>query len=48
MATKQFKQIAIQYAEDVVTGKIIAGNNLLECKRFLEDLKREYLELHTK
>ena len=48
MATKQFKQIAIQYAEDVVTGKIIAGNNLLECKRFLEDLKREDLELHTK
>lgn len=43
MATKQFKQIAIQYAEDVVTGKIIAGNNLLECKRFLEDLKREDL-----
>jgi phage terminase large subunit-like protein len=48
LATKQFKQIAIQYAEDVVTGKIIAGNNLLECKRFLEDLKREDLELHTK
>lgn len=48
MATKQFKQIAIQYAEDVVAGKIIAGNNFLECKRFLEDLKREDLELHTK
>lgn len=48
MATKQFKQVAIQYAEDVVAGKIIAGNNLLECKRFLEDLKREDLELHTK
>lgn len=48
MATKQFKQIAIQYAEDVVAGKIIAGNNFLECKRFLEDLKRKDLELHTK
>lgn len=48
MATKQFKQIAIQYAENVVAGKIIAGNNFLECKRFLEDLKREDLELHTK
>lgn len=48
MATKQFKQIAVQYAEDVVAGKIIAGNNLLECKRFLADLKREDLELHTK
>ena len=48
MATKQFKQIAIQYAKNVVAGKIIAGNNFLECKRFLEDLKREDLELHTK
>lgn len=48
MATKQFKQIAIQYAENVVAGKIIAGNNFLECKRFLEDLKRKDLELHTK
>lgn len=48
MATKQFKQIAIQYAENVVAGKIIAGNNFLECKRFLEDIKREDLELHTK
>lgn len=48
MVTKQFKQIAVQYAEDVVAGKIIAGNNLLECKRFLADLKREDLELHTK
>ncbi len=48
MATKQFKKIAIQYAEDVAAGRIIAGNNLLECKRFLADLKREDLELHTK
>lgn len=48
MATKQFKQIAIQYAKNVVAGKIIAGNNFLECKRFLEDLKRDDLELHTK
>ena len=48
MATKRFKQIAVQYAQDVVDGKIIAGNNALECKRFLEDLKRDDLELHTK
>ena len=46
MATKRFKQIAVQYAQDVVDGKIIAGN--LECKRFLDDLKRDDLELHTK
>lgn len=48
MATKRFKQIAVQYAQDVVSGKIIAGNNALECKRFLDDLKRDDLELHTK
>lgn len=48
MATKSFKQIAIQYAQDVVNGKIIAGNNVKECKRFLDDLQREDLELHTK
>ncbi|MDO4156504.1 MAG: terminase large subunit [Oscillospiraceae bacterium] len=48
MATKHFKKIAVQFAEDVVAGKIIAGNNLLECKRFLFDLEREELELHTK
>lgn len=48
MATKCFKQIAVQYAQDVVNGKIIAGNNVQECKRFLEDLKRDDLELHTK
>ncbi len=48
MATKRFKQIAVQYAQDVVNGKIIAGNNVRECKRFLEDLQRKELELHTK
>ena len=48
MATKSFKQIAIRYAQDVVNGKIIAGNNVKECKRFLDDLQREDLELHTK
>lgn len=48
MATKRFKQIAVQYAQDVVSGKIIAGNNALECKRFLDDLNRDDLELHTK
>lgn len=48
MAAKRFKQIAVQYAQDVVSGKIIAGNNTLECKRFLDDLNRDDLELHTK
>ena len=45
---KSYKEVALRYAEDVVAGKIIAGNNVRECKRFLEDLKRDDLELRTK
>ena len=48
MAAKSYKQAAIRYAKDVVAGKIIAGNNVRECKRFLDDLERDDLELHTK
>ena len=48
MAAKSYKQAAIRYAKDVVAGKIIAGNNVRECKRFLADLERDDLELHTK
>lgn len=48
MAVKQYRDIAVQYARDVADGKIIAGNNVLECKRFLADLERSDLELHTK
>ena len=33
-----------QYAEDVISGKIIAGETIkLACKRFLNDLKRDDL-----
>lgn len=32
---------AVQYAEEVVSGKVIAGKYIiLECKRFLSDLQR--------
>ena len=48
MAAKKYRQVAIDYARDVVAGKIIAGNNVRECKRFLDDLERDDLELHTK
>lgn len=48
MAAKKYKQVAISYARDVVAGKIIAGNNVRECRRFLDDLERDDLELHTK
>ena len=42
---KTYKQIAIKYAEEVVSGKKIAGKNVVEaCERFLADLKRKDLE----
>lgn len=47
MAVKTHKDVAVRYANDVVAGKIIAGNNVRECKRFLADLERDDLELHT-
>lgn len=37
----------IAYAEAVVAGKIKAGNNVRECQRFLDDLKRTDIELRT-
>lgn len=45
---KSWKQAAIRYAEQVVAGEIISGNNVRECKRFLEDLKRDDIELRPK
>ena len=42
------KDIAIQYAKDVVAGKKIAGKQVVEgCQRFLTDLKRKDIKLHT-
>lgn len=46
---KSYKQIAINYATEVSAGRRRAGKEVaLACKRFLEDLKREDLELRTK
>lgn len=46
---KRYKPIALKYAEDVVSGDVIAGAEVvLACKRFLADLERDDLELHTK
>ena len=43
---KQFKEIAVKYAEDVVSGSKIAGAEIIgACQRFLDDLKRDDLEL---
>lgn len=46
---KSYKQIAIKYAKDVVSGKKIAADGVIwSCKRFLADLERDDLELRTK
>ena len=45
---KSWKQGAVRYAEQVVAGEILSGNNVRECKRFLEDLKRDDIELRPK
>lgn len=46
---KRYKPIALKYAEDVASGEVIAGAEVvLACKRFLADLERDDLELHTK
>lgn len=43
---KHYLGVAKQYADDVVSGKIIAGAEIVEaCYRFKSDLKREDLEM---
>ena len=44
-ATKNYFDIALEYAQKVASGKHKAGNNKREAKRFLRDLEREDLEL---
>lgn len=49
MAAKCYKNIALKYTEDVLTGKEKVGKEVvLACARFRADLQREDLELHTK
>lgn len=49
MKAKRYKQIATKYADDVISGKIVAGKEVIAaCQRFKKDLKREDLALHTK
>lgn len=49
MAAKSYKDIALQYARDVLKGKIRAGKEVvMACARFQKDLQREELELHTR
>lgn len=48
MTSKSYRQTVIQYAQDVVDGKIKAGNNVRECRRFLRDLQRDDIELRSR
>lgn len=46
---ESYKQRAIKYAEGVKDGKLIVGKEVVQAaERFLNDLKRPDLELHTK
>lgn len=46
---KHYKAVAVKYAEDVVSGQEVAGAEIvLACKRFLSDMERDDIELHTK
>lgn len=48
MRGKQYKRVAIKYADDVISGKIIASDDVINaCKRFKDDLNRKDLELRT-
>lgn len=49
MAAKDYRQIALDYADAVIHGKRKAGKDvILACFRFLKDLQRPELELRTK
>lgn len=44
-----YKNIALEYAQAVVSGRKVAGADIKKaCDRFLEDLQRPDLELHTR
>ena len=48
MNAKKYTDRAKKYAEDVIAGKIIIGEDVVNaCKRFLNDLKRKDLEFRT-
>lgn len=48
MKAKKYKNVAIDYANKVVSGEIVAGDGVINaCKRFLADLERDDLEFRT-
>ena len=49
MAAKSYKNIALEYVDQVLAGKKKAGKEIiLACARFKRDLKDKRFELHTK
>lgn len=49
MAAKSYKEIALRYAEEAANGTLTCGREIeLAAQRFLKDLERDDLELHTK
>ena len=49
MKAKDYVKIANEYADDVISGKVIAGAEIvLACKRYKEDLKRTDIELRPR
>lgn len=48
MKAQSYYERALTYAQNVTSGKVRAGNNKRECQRFLDDLKRDDLELREK
>ena len=49
MKAKKYFNIATQYAEDVISGKITASDDVINaCKRFQEDLKRNDIIVDTR
>lgn len=48
MKAKKYAGIAKQYADDVISGKVIIGDGVIDaCKRFKADLERDDLEFRT-
>ena len=44
MNVRCYKNVAIEYADEVISGKKIAGEEIVAaCKRFKEDLERDDL-----
>lgn len=49
MKAKDYVKIANKYADDVISGKVIAGAEVvLACKRYKKDLEREDIELRAR